>query len=75
VDFFTGAPAFEFFDGGEGFTKEDRYKSLGAGPSADVVPAYLEPGVTLIVPTGAGALPQDPQVSETIFKSFWFQER
>ena len=75
VDFFTGAPAFEFFDGNSGFTKLDRYKSLGAGPSADVVPAYLEPGVTLIVPTGAGALPADPDISDTLFKSFWFQER
>jgi len=75
VDVFTGAPAFELFNGLTGFQKTDRFKNLGAGPSADVVPAYLEPGVTLVVPTGGAAVGQDPQVAHRAFKTFWFEER
>ena len=75
IDFFTGAPAFEFFDGTSGYTKADRYKGLGAGPSADIVPAFFEPGTTLVVPTGAGAIPEDPDLGDTLFKSYWNQPR
>ncbi|MBS1269070.1 MAG: Type IV pilus biogenesis factor PilY1 [Gammaproteobacteria bacterium] len=74
IDFFTGAPAFDR-NGGGTFSKAERFTSLGAGPSADVVPAYLPGGVTLPVPTGAGALPQDPQVSNLVNKTFWLEER
>ncbi|HSH40840.1 MAG TPA: hypothetical protein VK973_01805, partial [Arenicellales bacterium] len=76
VDFFTGAPAFSDFSGDpDSFEKTDRVRNLGAGPSADLVPAYLPGGTILPVPTGAGAVVQDPRISQTAEKTFWIEDR
>lgn len=76
IDFFTGAPAFAHFSGDpEAYETTDRFRNLGAGPSADLVPAYLPGGTILPVPTGAGAVVQDPQISETAEKTFWIEHR
>jgi len=74
VDFFTGAPAFDRNDDGS-FDKGERFKDVGAGPSADIIPAYLPGGVILPVPTGAGAIAEDPEISATVNKTFWLEER
>lgn len=73
VDFFTGAPAFDR-NANTTFEKVDRYTGLGSGPSADIVPAYLPGGIILPVPTGAGAVPQDPGPLATVNKTFWVEE-
>jgi type IV pilus assembly protein PilY1 len=75
VDALTGAPAFEYYNGDQHYQADDRYKGLGPGPSADVVPAHLAPGVTLVVPTGGAAVAEDPNLGTRAFKSFWFEEQ
>ncbi|MDZ7841009.1 MAG: hypothetical protein U5R46_09360 [Gammaproteobacteria bacterium] len=76
IDFFTGAPAFSDFSGDpDAYEKTDRFRNLGAGPSADLVPAYLPGGTIIPVPTGAGAVVQDPRISETAEKTFWTENQ
>lgn len=80
VDFFTGAPAFSDFCveencDDETYEKQDRVRSLGAGPSADLVPAYLPGGTIIPVPTGAGAVVQDPRIMTTAEKTYWIENR
>lgn len=75
IDVFTGAPAFPDFNPVDNFQRTDRFKNFGGGPSADIVPAFLPGGATLPVPTGAGAVAQDPRLSSTAIKTFWFETR
>jgi hypothetical protein len=73
VDFFTGAPAFDHNN--DGFQEVERFESLGAGPSADVIPTFHDEGVTTIVSTGGGSIPKDPGPIDTVNKTFWLEEQ
>ncbi|MGA8260304.1 MAG: hypothetical protein WB783_08855 [Arenicellales bacterium] len=73
VDFFTGAPAFDR-NGDNTYDKAERFTGLGSGPSADIVPAFLPGGVVLPVPTGAGAIPENPGPLTAVNKTFWVEE-
>ncbi len=55
-------------------TKADRIRYLGTGPTASVKPVYVEGGASLLVPTGGGVVPQDPDISNRLNPSFWYEE-
>ena len=74
VDFFTGAPAFDT-NSDTAFDKVERFKSLGAGPSAEYIPVFTDSGTTGIASTGGGSLPHDPGPLQTLNKTFWLEEQ